>query len=94
MQDNPMSVGDKYWLQQGVQRSLVKVKNIDAKIDLEALEDKPTDTLKLNDIGKAGLALAQSIVSKPYVENPTLGAFIMIDPNTYNTAGVGFIESL
>ena len=94
MQDNPMSVGDKYWLQQGVQRSLVKVKNIDAKIDLEALEDKPTETLKLNDIGKAGLALAQSIVSKPYVENPTLGAFIMIDPNTYNTAGVGFIESL
>lgn len=94
MQDNPMAVGDKYWLQQGVQRSLVKVKNIDSKIDLEALENKATNSLKLNDIGKAGLALAQPIATKSYTENPALGAFILIDPNTYNTAGVGFIETV
>ncbi len=94
MQDNPMAVGNKYWLQQGVQRSLVKVKHIDAKIDLEALENTATDLLSLNDIGTGGLTLAQSIATKPYAENPALGAFIMIDPNTFNTAGVGFIEAV
>ena len=92
MQDTPLLSGNKYWLQQGVQRSLVKVQNVRSKIDLEALEHRQTNQLELNDIGKGALVLAQSISSKPYVENPALGAFILIDPNSFNTAGVGFIE--
>lgn len=93
MQDTPLTVGNKYWLQQGVQRSLVKVQSIRSKIDLEELENRQANHLDLNDIGKGSLALAQPITSKPYKENPALGAFILIDPNTFNTAGVGFIET-
>lgn len=94
MQDTPLLSGNKYWLQQGVQRSLVKVQNVRSKIDLEALEHRQTNQLELNDIGKGALVLAQPISSKPYVENPALGAFILIDPQSFNTAGVGFIETL
>ncbi|MGB0279788.1 MAG: sulfate adenylyltransferase subunit 1 [Flavobacteriaceae bacterium] len=93
MQDTPLTPGNKYWLQQGVQRSLVKVQSIRSKMDLEALENRQSNQLELNDIGKGALALAQPITSKPYKENPALGAFILIDPNTFNTAGVGFIET-
>lgn len=93
MQDSPLSPGNKYWLQQGVQRSLVKVKSIRSKIDLEALAQEQANELKLNDIGKGSLVLAQSLTTKPYTENPALGSFILIDPQTYNTAGVGFIET-
>ena len=93
MQDTPMTPGNKYWLQQGVQRSLIKVQSIRSKMDLEALENRQSNQLELNDIGKGTLALAQPITSKPYKENPALGAFILIDPNTFNTAGVGFIET-
>ncbi len=92
MQDSPLAVGNKYWLQQGVQRSLVKVKSLRSKIDLQALEHQQTNQLELNDIGKGALALAQPIISKSYADNPALGAFILIDPQTFNTAGVGFIE--
>ena len=93
MQDTPLSPGNKYWLQQGIQRSLVKVQHVRSKIDLEALENRQANQLELNDIGKGGLALAQPITTKSYKENPALGAFILIDPNTFNTAGVGFIET-
>jgi sulfate adenylyltransferase subunit 1 len=94
MQDTPLTPGNKYWLQQGVQRSLVKVQSIRSKMDLEALENRQSNQLELNDIGKGALALAQPITSKPYRENPALGTFILIDPNTFNTAGVGFIETV
>ena len=93
MQDTPLTPGNKYWLQQGIQRSLVKVQHVRSKIDLEALENRQANQLELNDIGKGGLALAQPITTKSYKENPALGAFILIDPNTFNTAGVGFIET-
>jgi len=93
MQDTPLLSGSKYWLQQGVQRSLVKVQNIRSKMDLEALEHRQASQLDLNDIGKGALALAQPITTKSYKENPALGAFILIDPQTFNTAGVGFIEN-
>lgn len=93
MQNTPLVPGNKYWLQQGVQRSLVKVQHVRSKIDLEALENRQANQLELNDIGKGALALAQPITTKSYKENPALGAFILIDPNTFNTAGVGFIET-
>jgi len=93
MQDTPLTPGNKYWLQQGTQRSLVKVQHVRSKIDLEALENRQASQLELNDIGKGGLALAQPITTKSYKDNPALGAFILIDPNTFNTAGVGFIET-
>ncbi len=93
MQDTPLSTGNKYWLQQGVQRSLVKVQSVRSKIDLEALAQSQTNQLGLNDIGKGVLALAQPLSTKPYKENPALGSFILIDPQTFNTAGVGFIET-
>ena len=93
MQDNPLTPGNKYWLQQGVQRSLVKVQSVRSKIDLKALEQSQTNQLGLNDIGKGALALAQPLSTKPYKENPALGSFILIDTQTFNTAGVGFIET-
>ena len=93
MQDTPLSVGNKYWLQQGIQRSLVKIQSVRSKIDLEALEHSQANQLELNDIGKGALAMAQPLATKPYKDNPALGSFILIDPQTYNTAGVGFIET-
>lgn len=93
MQDTPLTPGNKYWLQQGIQRSLVKVQHVRSKIDLEALENRQANQLELNDIGKGGLSLAQPITAKSYKDNPALGAFILIDTNTLNTAGVGFIET-
>ncbi len=93
MQETPLAVGNKYVLQLGVQRTMVKIKSIESKIDLDLLKYSQSDYLKLNDIGKVNLIFAQPLVAQSYKENPTMGSFILIDPQTFNTAGVGFIET-
>jgi sulfate adenylyltransferase subunit 1 len=45
----------------------------------------------MNDIGAVDLQLAQPLMFAPYSDNKSLGAFILIDTQTNNTAGVGFI---
>lgn len=91
MQSTDLNPNSKYWLQQGVHKSLVKVNEIKSKMDWEAWKSVPTDHLSMNDIGSVDLQLAQSLIYAPYSTNKSLGAFILIDTQTNNTAGVGFI---
>ena len=91
MQSNELNSNSKYWLQQGVYKSLVKINKIESKMDWEAWKSVPTDRLTMNDIGTVDLQLAQPFLFSPYSFNKSLGAFILIDTQTNNTAGVGFI---
>ncbi len=94
MQNTPLKSSSKYWIQQGVQRTLVKISTIHNKLNLDTLFEESSTSLELNDIGKVSLITAHPIVSKPFQENNALGSFIFIDAHTHNTAGVGFITSL
>ncbi|MEK9603408.1 MAG: GTP-binding protein [Flavobacteriaceae bacterium] len=91
MQSTDLNPNSKYWLQQGIHKSLVKVNEIKSKMDWEAWKSVPTDHLSMNDIGSVNLQLAQPLIYAPYSTNKSLGAFILIDTQTNNTAGVGFI---
>ncbi|MGB0477439.1 MAG: sulfate adenylyltransferase subunit 1 [Flavobacteriaceae bacterium] len=92
MQDANLIPGAKYWLQLGVQKVQIKIKSINHLLQLENLKTEPTNTLGLNDIGEIEFVTAQEIVHQPFLKNKGLGAFILIDALTYNTAGVGFIR--
>ena len=92
MQDENLIPGAKYWLQLGVQKVQIKIKSINYMLELENLKTEPTNTLGLNDIGEIEFVTAQEIVHQPFLKNKGLGAFILIDALTYNTAGVGFIR--
>ena len=92
MQSNDLNPNSKYWLQQGIHKSLVKINGIESKIDWEAWKSVATDRLTMNDIGAVDLQLAQPLIYAPYTTNKNLGAFILIDTQTNNTAGVGFIQ--
>jgi len=92
MQSTDLNSNSKYWLQQGVHKSLVKINGIESKMDWEAWKSVSTDRLTMNDIGSVDLQLAQPLIYAPYSTNKSLGAFILIDTQTNNTAGVGFIQ--
>lgn len=92
MQDENLIPGAKNWLQLGVQKVQIKIKSINHLLELENLKTEPTNTLGLNDIGEIEFVTAQEIVHQPFLKNKGLGAFILIDALTYNTAGVGFIR--
>lgn len=92
LQDKPLNASGIYWLQQGVQKVKAKIKAVHNAIDLEDLTIKESTQLHLNDIGEVSIQTAVAIASKPYKVNKALGSFILIDPQTNNTAGVGFIQ--
>ena len=92
MQNETLNPNGKYWLQQGVYKCLIKVKEVTAKMDWESWKSLPTQNLNMNDIGEVALQLAQPLLHAPYHKNKNLGAFILIDSHTNNTAGVGFIQ--
>ena len=92
MQDKALQAEQKYLLQFGSKKSLAKITDVSERIDVSGDGSKETTALGLNDIGIASFQLAHPVLCIPYPENKNLGSFIIIDINTNNTAGVGFIE--
>ena len=61
------------------------------KIDINTLAQEVTKTLKLNEIGRCELVLAQRVAFDTYKENRTTGSFIIIDRLSNVTVGAGMI---
>ena len=87
-----LKVGNKYILQHGVNRVLAKVDQIDARIHTDFSGVEVVEQLKLNDIGKVKFKLSKPIHSDSYYANKSNGSFILIDENSFDTVGVGFID--
>lgn len=82
MQNQPLNFHQKYILQQGVQRVQTKLSPV----------ENQTQEFTLNSIGDSNLKLSQEILNIPYTENKKMGRFILIEPQSNNTAAVGFIQ--
>lgn len=93
MQVDKLAAGKKYWVQIGAQKIQAKVTNVVEKIQLSQKGNISADALELNDIGTANIQLAQPILALTFSQNKQLGVFILIDPLTNNTAGIGFTQS-
>ncbi|MEC8204466.1 MAG: adenylyl-sulfate kinase, partial [Pseudomonadota bacterium] len=62
------------------------------RINVNNYEQQPVDTLVLNDIASCNISLDRAIAFDSYETNRTTGSFILIDPETNATAGVGMIK--
>ena len=93
LDQTPIAPGKTYILQHGVNRVRAKVQALHQVIDVGSLKatESPAQ-LKLNEIGEATLRLSAPIFADDYTDNPSNGAFILIDEWSNTTAGVGFIE--
>ncbi|MBI9041519.1 GTP-binding protein [Lutibacter sp.] len=88
-----LTAGSKYVLQHGVNKVLAKVSTINHKIETDFSGIKSDITsLGMNDIASVSFQLNKPIFFDSFKEHRTNGAFILIDPQTNNTAGAGFIE--
>ncbi|WP_026837613.1 sulfate adenylyltransferase subunit 1 [Gillisia sp. JM1] len=94
MDSKPLVPGGKYIFQHNTNRILTKVDLIEnMKIGNYKLGEVNSN-LQLNQIGQVSLKLSKNIYADVYKSNPENGRFILIDPATNTTAGVGFIDSL
>ncbi|CAL2076484.1 sulfate adenylyltransferase subunit 1 [Tenacibaculum sp. 190524A05c] len=93
MDKSPLQALDKYYIKHGVNDAQVKITSLENIIhtDFSGKDENPSK-LSLNEIGKVQLKLSKPLLVDSYKENKSNGAFILIDPKTNNTSGVGFIN--
>jgi sulfate adenylyltransferase subunit 1 (EFTu-like GTPase family) len=91
--DTELNVGDALVVRHASGEVSAQVAAITHRLDLETLENTPTDRLILNDIGRVELALASTLVVDEYTVNRAGGSAIAIDPVTNATIGALMIRS-
>ncbi|WP_047247604.1 sulfate adenylyltransferase subunit 1 [Maribacter thermophilus] len=93
MDSQPLSAGKKYIVQHGVNKVLAKVDQVHHKIapDYSGI-DKETDALGMNDIAQVSFKLNKPIFYDKFKDHRTNGSFILIDTQSNNTVGAGFIS--
>lgn len=84
--------GTKYLLQHNSNRILAKIVGVDANSVNDFQANRDASSLKLNELGQVSLKLSKSVFTDKYEQNKSNGRFILIDPQSNTTAGVGFIE--
>ncbi len=62
-------------------------------IDLETQRSAPTNRLVANDIGTAVVAIDRQLAVDLYIGCRETGSFILIDPESFDTVGMGVVEA-
>ena len=93
MDSDRLTAGGKYIVQHGVNKVLAKVDRINHKInpDYSGFE-KDVTGLAINDIASVTFKLNKPIFYDQFKNHRTNGSFILIDPQSNNTVGAGFIQ--
>ena len=92
MNDEPLHVGRSYWLKLGTQMVSVIVHEPKYTVNVNTMEHMAAKTLELNEIGVAEITTDKQVVFEPYVDNRTLGGFILIDKMTNATVAAGMLN--
>ncbi|RSC92857.1 sulfate adenylyltransferase subunit 1 [Tenacibaculum singaporense] len=93
MDKAPLQASQKYYIKHGVndvQAKITELKTI-VRTDFSGVEEAPSK-LSLNEIGEVSLKVSKPLFVDSYEENKANGAFIIINPKTNTTSGVGFIK--
>lgn len=92
MDNKPFQKGQKLLLQHHSFRIKAAIKEIIAEIEIHKYENlEGKEELKLNDIAKVLIKLAEPIHFDSYDKNRNTGSFILINENTNNTVSAGVI---
>lgn len=85
--------GTKYLIQHGANRVVAKIGDIKSVIKTDfSGQDEAASKLTINEIGVVAIKLAKPLFYDAYADNKANGSFILIDAQTNNTSGVGFIQ--
>jgi bifunctional enzyme CysN/CysC len=92
MSADPMLPGRSYLLKIGAKTVPAQITDLKHRIDVNTQEKLAAKTLGLNEIGLCNLATTMPVAFDPYRDNHDLGAFILIDRRTNETAAAGVVE--
>ncbi|TVZ51586.1 sulfate adenylyltransferase subunit 1 [Dokdonia sp. Hel_I_53] len=88
----PLKVGANYKVQQGTSQILAKVRHIHSRLHTDFSGEEACQELTLNEVGKIDVQLSKPFLKDSFASHKSTGSFILIDPQSNATAGIGFIE--
>jgi sulfate adenylyltransferase large subunit len=91
MHERPLEAGKTYLLKHTTQTVRAAITRVDWRKDMDTLEESPTTTLGLNDIGRVSITAHRPLFFDPYDANRETGSFILIDSISNNTVAAGMI---
>ncbi|HXX86564.1 MAG TPA: GTP-binding protein [Casimicrobiaceae bacterium] len=93
LNETPLDPSRKYLLRHTTREVRARVSRIDHLWNVTTQQREPAPpALRMNDIGRIELALAQPVFSDRYADNRATGSFIVIDEATNNTVAAGLVE--
>ncbi len=92
MIDAPMTPGRDYIIQLATGTANARIAVLHHQIDVESFAPRPAQSLAMNQIGVVSLTCDKSLVMADYRQDRDLGAFILIDRLTNQTAALGVVE--
>ncbi len=93
MSEDELLPGRAYLVKIGARTVGASISGPEFRIDVNTLEQLPTPTLHLNEIGVCDVRLDRPIAFDRYVDNRDMGGFIVIDRLTNNTVGAGMLRA-
>ena len=86
----PLETGRRYKLKLATMEHTVEVQAIERVIDVADLSERPADRIERNEVGEIILRARAKLAVDPFVDNPRLGRFVLIDG--YDMAGGGLVS--
>jgi sulfate adenylyltransferase subunit 1 len=93
----PLVLQRKLWLRHGTRWVQARIKRIESRLDLGAVEWRAADggaTLGPNDIARVIVETQQPLALDPYDRIPVGGAFILADAATNHTVAAGMVRTV
>lgn len=91
MDENVMDPFAQFFIKQGTNTTRAHIDQIKYRVDVNTLEQHPSEAFALNEIGRVVITTNKPLFFDPYHKNHGTGSFILIDPITNNTCAVGMI---
>jgi bifunctional enzyme CysN/CysC len=92
MHERPLDTEKAYLVKHTTQTVRAQIDKIYFEVDMDTLEEKPSDGIGLNDIAKVRLSCHRALYVDDYQHNRETGSFIVIDSLTNNTVAAGMIS--
>jgi len=92
MHQQPLAPGREYYLKFASKMTRGKVTQVEHRIDVNTMLERPAATLALNEIGSVEMHLVEPVAFDVYSNNKHTGAFIIIDRLSNVTVGAGMVD--
>jgi bifunctional enzyme CysN/CysC len=91
MNEEPLDLATHFYIKHTTLTTRARIDRIRYRVDVNTLEKSEVDKLLLNEIGRVIITTTKPLFFDPYEKNRQTGSFILVDPVTNNTVGVGMI---